>query len=233
MAVAGYKSKHLAPEVKTSGGRKAQHLAPEPKTSGGRKARHLAPEARVSSGRRFWQLFKNVLAAAIFAAACLLLGMALLSTANGSGPLAGLRFYTVLSDSMKPMYAAGDVIIVQQVDPAALVPGDVISFDSSAITGDNNVISHSIRSVNAQDAGLSFNTYGIATNVDDPAPVPAEKVLGRYILTVPGLGYIMQALQSKTGFAVLIGVISLVLAVMVVRFGFLFVRYLKQRKEQR
>jgi signal peptidase I len=107
----------------------------------------------------------------------------------------GFRLYNVLTSSMAPGpdsppggFQAGDLIIVQKRDPAALRVGDIVTFATGA--DHTSQLTHRVVRIE-RDApgrpGLWLVTRGDANRSDDP-PVPADQVFGRKVLAIPKLG---------------------------------------------
>ncbi len=106
--------------------------------------------------------------------------------------LPGFDLYTVRSNSMRPAFAAGDVIIVA---PAGfmeheLAPGQIITFQQ-----DNKIVSHRI--IAASVDGLT--TQGDANNSLDSAPVLPAQVKGVFLFSIPNLGYVAAFVGTRQG----------------------------------
>lgn len=95
----------------------------------------------------------------------------------------GWSAHAVLSGSMAPQVAVGDVLTSEPVEAATLKPGMVVLFhdpDDPAI-----VLAHRIRAIN-DDGGIV--TRGDANTADDPSTVGADDVVGLARLRVPWIG---------------------------------------------
>lgn len=109
--------------------------------------------------------------------------------------------FVVLTASMTPAIAPGDVVIVDERDPNAIAEGDVITF----VRGDNEVpVTHRVIGVTATAGETAFETQGDANEGPDASLVPAENVLGVVAITIPYLGYVIQFADSPIGFALLV-----------------------------
>lgn len=110
--------------------------------------------------------------------------------------LFGLHAYCVLTDSMAPLYEAGDLIFVQECTVESVGTGDVISYidvsDASIVT------TH--RVVNITES--YFITKGDANNTEDPEPVVKERLLGMPLFFVPSVGHAAMFLVSIKGYVV-------------------------------
>jgi signal peptidase I len=95
----------------------------------------------------------------------------------------GWRSHAVLSGSMAPAVAVGDVLSSSPVAPTDLRPGMVVVFRDP--TNPAVVLSHRIRAI-ATDGTLA--TQGDANLVDDPFEVTASDLLGVARLRVPAIG---------------------------------------------
>lgn len=118
----------------------------------------------------------------------------------------GFRAYVVLSDSMSASgINAGDVVLVQSVDPTALQPGDVIAYISQNTESYGQTITHMIREKTTNQYGeAGFITYGTTTGVDDATVVTYPFVLGKLQLTLPMIGNFFQFLKTTQGYIVCI-----------------------------
>jgi signal peptidase I len=68
--------------------------------------------------------------------------------------LFGYRAYIVLSDSMSATdFDAGDLILVKQVDPNTLQPGDIIAYTSQNSENYGETVTHKIRSLTTNENG--------------------------------------------------------------------------------
>lgn len=94
----------------------------------------------------------------------------------------GWQAHVVVSGSMAPAIAVGDIVLVAPADAGQLVPGRVALFRDPVDPG--RTIAHRIVSV---AEGLLV-TRGDANRVDDSSPVPVELVEGLGRLRVPYLG---------------------------------------------
>jgi signal peptidase len=109
--------------------------------------------------------------------------------------------FVVLTASMTPAIAPGDVVIVDERDPAAIAEGDVITF----VRGDNEVpVTHRVIDVTTTGSGVAFETRGDANEAPDANLVPGADVLGVVAITIPYLGYVIQFADSPIGFALLV-----------------------------
>ena len=100
--------------------------------------------------------------------------------------LMGLKTYKVLSGSMEPKYHVGSVVYVEKSSIDDIEVGDVITF----YINDNTVVTH--RVIDKDNDTESFHTKGDANETEDGGSVAYDKVVGKVVLNVPYLGYILR-----------------------------------------
>lgn len=113
------------------------------------------------------------------------------------------RSYTVLSGSMQPAIAPGDIVVVNSVDPNQIEKGEIITYrlpDSETPT------THRVVAVDRTDQSLEFRTKGDANENVDPASVPAEAVVGEVMFVIPYIGYVTRFADTQLGFFLMVGV---------------------------
>ncbi len=130
----------------------------------------------------------------------------------------GVKPYVVLSGSMDRVFPAGSVIFVKEIkDYSTLKVGDIITFKAShnsSTTTKDTIVTHQIVKVitttteNGKELA-GFITRGTENNADDPTIYKEkfdEYILGEYTGHVAGVGHVINFLQSKVGFFLLIAV---------------------------
>ena len=100
--------------------------------------------------------------------------------------LMGLKTYKVLSGSMELEYHVGSVVYVEKSSIDDIEVGDVITF----YINDNTVVTH--RVIDKDNDTESFHTKGDANETEDGGSVAYDKVVGKVVLNVPYLGYILR-----------------------------------------
>lgn len=109
--------------------------------------------------------------------------------------------FVVLTASMTPAIAPGDVVVVDDRDPATIAEGDVITFTR----GSNEVpVTHRVVGVTTTGGELFFETKGDANDGPDSAAVPTANVLGTVAFSIPYIGYVIQFADSSAGFLLLV-----------------------------
>lgn len=109
----------------------------------------------------------------------------------------GVRPLMFMSGSMAPRIPTGSLALAQRTPSSDVHIGDVISFETSQ----GIRITHRVARVTTLNGRPAFITKGDANATEDVVPVVASTV-DREFLTVPGLGYAVNAvLQPEWSFA--------------------------------
>ena len=182
-----------------------------------RPGRHLAPRGDAGSGARAFlgQVLGVAMLGAVVVAA---LALIVVPKATGARPL------TVLSGSMSPTYAPGDVVVVRPAATASLAIGDVITFQGSS--GDPALTTHRITGVVLGGDGPAYVTQGDANGTADARPVTAAQIRGKVWYSLPLVGY---AAQWASGGALRTAVDAGALALLVYG-GFLVAGGVRERR---
>lgn len=103
---------------------------------------------------------------------------------NPKGPgLFGLKGYSVLSNSMQPVFSAGDYLVAYQTDYEDLETGNIITFQL-----DNQlIVTHRI----ADRIYDGYVTKGDANEFVDEFIATPESYVAKYVFHIPYLGQIL------------------------------------------
>lgn len=113
-------------------------------------------------------------------------------------PLAfGARPHTVLTGSMEPAIAAGDVVVVESIAPGAAQAGDVVTFRDPE--DQSRLITHRVRSVRRAGSQLWFVTQGDANNTTERWRVEVGGEVGRVVYVVPWVGHVAVLARTPLG----------------------------------
>lgn len=137
-------------------------------------------------------------------AAGLLLGVTIAaSLALTLLPTVGFRPMVVRSGSMAPAIRTGDLIVIGEVSPSQVAPGDVVTFN--APSGDG-LVTHRVMEVEREEGAFVFVTKGDANSSDEKWTTDDAAWLGRVVVTLPKAGYAAAALaQPRVRGALLVG----------------------------
>ncbi len=117
--------------------------------------------------------------------------------------LAGYSPVTVLSDSMNPVFASGDLILIKKCEPDTLEKGDIVTFNTII---DNQYVlnTHRIIKIDGEGSDRRYTTQGDNNEIEDQHLIASGDIVGRYVTKVPLMGKAMEFLSSSMGFLIVI-----------------------------
>jgi signal peptidase I len=143
------------------------------------------------------------LALAALVAAVLLVGL----TAY-LAPAVGGRALAIRSGSMAPAIGVGSLAVAVPQDPATLQPGDVVTVELPGGT----ILTHRIDTVVQQDDRRMFRLRGDANRTPDPVLATQDQLLGRVVVIVPLLGFLLALMSMPIGVLSLLSIGATLLA---------------------
>ena len=99
-----------------------------------------------------------------------------------------VMYIVVLSGSMTPAMPVGSLAVVRTTDPAEVLIGDAITF-SSASNAEVLITHRVVEVLGGENGSPRFRTKGDANEEADAYLVPAKRVKGVVLATLPYLGY--------------------------------------------
>ena len=97
-------------------------------------------------------------------------------------------FFVVISDSMVPAIQAGDVVVLENVQPQEIGVGDVIAFKPEVKTVADTLVHRVTGVVFGEDGTLIYTTKGDANQQEDSFKVGYDDVVGRVLFKIPYVG---------------------------------------------
>lgn len=108
-------------------------------------------------------------------------------------PNVGARAMIVTSGSMEPTIDVGGLAIVEEIDPATIAVGDVITYRGYTTEG---LTTHRVIDRKFVNGRLHFRTQGDANDTPDVDLAPAEGVAGKVRFDVPHAGRALHGLSG-------------------------------------
>ena len=115
--------------------------------------------------------------------------------------LAGFKSYRVLSASMEPEYHVGSMVYVKKVAEDEIKTGDVITF----YVNDNTLVTHRVVGRDSDNGG--FITRGDANEVNDGGVALFDNIVGKVVINIPLLGYILSWIGTLYGKCIVISLL--------------------------
>jgi signal peptidase I len=102
--------------------------------------------------------------------------------------------FVVQSGSMEPSIMTGDIIVVKQKDK--YYPNETITFYNNS----KQIVTHRISEIENE----LYSTKGDANRAGDDDQISKNQVIGKVILVIPKLGFLVSIAQSKLGLLLLL-----------------------------
>lgn len=151
---------------------------------------------------KFIEILQNVFVYLL--AAGIILGAVMFATNQSpTKSFFGFRYYTVLTDSMKPAFKTGDMVIVRLKDADFIQVGDVITFNPSS-SSDAYLTHRVIEKIDNYEGTdvTCFRTKGDANNTGDAFLIDESRVIGTVEFSIPMLGLAVRFVQLRWYFIV-------------------------------
>lgn len=133
----------------------------------------------------------------------------------------------VLSGSMEPAIKTGSLVVVKPME--LYKTGDIITFGKD---DKNNIpTTHRIIAERVESGNFIFTTQGDANDDPDGKEVRASEIIGKVILDIPYLGFVLDMARKPLGFLVLVGIPAALVVSDEARKIFAEVRRMRKKKE--
>lgn len=122
----------------------------------------------------------------------------------------GGRTFTVMSGSMEPNVSTGDLVVTMPITPGKAETGDIVTFNDPS--GSGRLLTHRVARSARQGSNYRFVTKGDANTNVERWTVPADGRIGRVVMRMPKLGYVMALSKKPAGRVALVALPALLLA---------------------
>lgn len=106
---------------------------------------------------------------------------------NNTKAVAGFRIFTVVTESMVPVYNVGDAILVEQMDIEKLHVGDDITYLGAVDSFKDRIVTHRIISIepseNPENGKYVIQTQGVANDEPDPK-INETQIFGKVLYKI-------------------------------------------------
>ena len=109
---------------------------------------------------------------------------------------------TVLSGSMEPEIKTGSIIVVKPTGQYRI--GDIITFNSAE--SDIPSITHRIVEMKVIGGAPVYITKGDANNAPDTREIKEIDIVGKVLVDIPYIGFVVDFARKPLGFALIIGI---------------------------
>ena len=114
---------------------------------------------------------------------------------NNNLAIGGIRIFWVASESMKPEYDIGDIIVTKKVDAGDLKVGDNVTYHGEKGQVQDVIVTHKIISSRQSDGKYYFITKGTANETPDPE-IKYSQIYGKVEYKTVVLSYISKLMNN-------------------------------------
>lgn len=123
-------------------------------------------------------------------------------------PITGnIKFLTVLSGSMEPAIKTGSIVLTKPISDYKI--GDIITFGPTTKT--TPPTTHRIAEIKVVGGEPVYTTKGDANNSVDSREIKKSDIIGKTIIKVPYLGYVIDFVRKPIGFVLIIVIPAVVI----------------------
>ena len=114
-----------------------------------------------------------------------------------------MPFMAIFGTSMEPDFKAGDLLLIEEVDPSTIKVGDVIVYTVPPMVREAYnypiVVAHRVVRLYTTERGITFRTQGDNVPGEDPFTVRVEDLKGQVSKRISYLGFPLLFMQSDYG----------------------------------
>lgn len=147
-----------------------------------------------------WGIVKTLLTGFLV---LLVLIIAIQKFTNNNFAIAGIRVFTVITESMYPEYKVGDMIIAVETEPSKIEVGDNVVYNG--LKGDFNgkIVTHKVMEKEKTETGYTFITKGVNNTIEDPE-ITDKQIIGKVVYKTFILSAISKLVNNTTTFFIAI-----------------------------
>lgn len=118
---------------------------------------------------------------------------------NNNVSLGGYRLYTVITESMTPVYKVGDMVLAKEVTPNMIKVGDDVVYQGKVDDFAGKTVVHRVIRLSKTNGKYQFVTKGVANTAEDPI-VLEDQVVAKVIYKTFILSFISKIVNNVYGF---------------------------------
>ncbi len=140
--------------------------------------------------------YLNIIKNTMYALGVTLLICAAILVVAGKFGIGGIRVLVVQSGSMEPTIGVKSIVLTAPTQSYNV--GDIITFKQSG--NSTMLVTHRVKEIQRTE----FITKGDANKNADAEPVSINNIIGKTIIDIPWIGYVISFIQTIPGFILLI-----------------------------
>lgn len=122
---------------------------------------------------------------------------------NNNFAIAGIRVFTVITESMYPEYKVGDMIIAVETKPENIEIGDNVVYNGLEGDFKGKIVTHKVIEKEQKENGYTFITKGVNNTIEDPE-IKDNQIIGKVIYKTFILSSISRLINNTTTFFIVL-----------------------------
>lgn len=165
-------------------------------------------KAKISNKKIIKKAVSAVIIVIMAALTAALVWMFVQISSGRQAELFGYRLYYVVSDSMTPELAVGDVILSRSAEGQTIEIGDVVTYIGQVGSQKGKIITHKVVEApyTGEDGATYIRTQGVKAGAPLDAPIKIEYVNGIMVKRLAVTGAILRFVMKPVGFITVIAV---------------------------
>lgn len=146
--------------------------------------------------RVIWNIFYAILVIFVL---LLLLIVIMQRVSNNKVTLGGFSIFNIITSSMEPKYAIGDVLLAKNVNPEEIEIGDDVVYKGEKGNFAGKIVTHQVIDIEEENNELKFHTKGLANEEEDPV-ISSNQIYGEVIYKIKTLSLISKIVNNLYAF---------------------------------
>ena len=134
---------------------------------------------------------------------------------NNNIAVGGYRVFLIVSESMKPEYKVGDILVSKKVSVDDINVGDDVTYLGEKSNLKGLIITHRVIKKEEKDGKLVFTTKGTANSIADPE-IEVSQIYGKVIYKTIFLSFLGKIMMNKVAGYILFIIIGFLLSIEIV-----------------
>ena len=136
---------------------------------------------------------------------------------NNNMAIGGIRVFTIVTGSMKPVYNIGDILISAKTDPADIKVGDNVTYLGAKGDVKDLVVTHQIVNASHDESGYHFVTKGVNNEIADPG-IDASQIYGKVVYKTVLLSFVCKIMNNIIAYFTIFAIVALLVSYQIVRY---------------
>ena len=134
--------------------------------------------------------------------------------------IGGISIYTIISESMKPEYKIGDIVISKETKPSDIKIGDDVTYEGQKGDLKGLTITHRVIDKKLEKGKYHFATKGIANEFEDPS-ITEDNIYGKVIYKTVLFSFIGRLMTNVAAYYIIFTVVGVSASYQVIKNHFM------------